>query len=141
MKVYSYWNPTQEFANLHNRLARCIPGEECSAESKWLPTTDVVENENDYQLVLELPGIEREAINVKLESNSLDISGERKRTELCENSQAYTNERVYGEFSRRFKLPKDVDSTGLTAEFKNGLLEISLPKKKEAQPRSIEIKG
>jgi HSP20 family protein len=85
--------------------------------------------------------MDRKDIDVKLESDFLEVSGERKRPGNTDSTQGYLNERAYGKFARRFRLPKDIDTTKLAAELKDGLLQITLPKKAEAQPRSIEIKG
>ncbi len=144
MKVFSIWNPAQELANIHNRMANCCnrnTSEETSQDQvAWKPVTDVLESESDYRLALELPGLDRKQIDVKLEGSTLEISGERKRPEKSGSWQGYPNERTYGKFARRFTLPKDVETTKLAAEFKDGLLQVTLPKKKEAQPQSIEIK-
>lgn len=145
MKVYSLWNPAQELATLHNRMANCYHGnldnEECPTQANWTPAADVFESETDYKLALELPGIDRKDIDVKLENHSLQVSGERKCPETEGSWQGNLKERAYGKFSRRFSLPKDVDNTQLAAEFKDGLLQVTLPKKKESQPRSIDIQG
>ncbi len=101
---------------------------------------DIIEKGDDLVIRAEVPGIERDAIEVKLEDNTLILSGERVRETEADDTRAYRRERVYGSFVRSFSLPKTVDATHISATYKNGVLEITIPKVEEAKPRKIDIK-
>jgi HSP20 family protein len=106
----------------------------------WTPAVDILEKGDDLVIRAEVPGIERDAIDVKLEDNTLILSGERVRETEEDDTQAFRRERTYGSFSRSFNLPETVDATRISATYKNGVLEIRLPKAAEAKPRRIDIK-
>jgi HSP20 family protein len=101
---------------------------------------DIFEQGDDLVIRAEVPGIERDAIEVKLADNTLTLSGERVRGTEADDTRAYRRERVYGSFVRSFSLPKTVDATRIAATYKNGVLEITIPKVEEAKPRKINIK-
>lgn len=106
----------------------------------WTPAVDVYEDENAFLIKLELPEVNREDVKVSLNENTLSISGERR----VENEQKRENyhrvERSYGQFYRSFTLPPNVDTADIKAEFKDGMLRLTLPKKEEAKPKQIEVK-
>ncbi|MGE4232508.1 MAG: Hsp20/alpha crystallin family protein [Bacteriovoracia bacterium] len=101
----------------------------------FYPTWDFDESENEYMLYLDLPGISKENISVECSENELVISGERKH----EEKRGKRSERYYGKFERRFILPTNVESEKLEADFKDGVLEICIPKTKQSKSRKIEI--
>ena len=105
----------------------------------WEPAVDIVEREDAIVLRAELPGVDRDAIEVRVENNTLILSGERKQTSVEETDTVYRKERVYGAFYRSFRLPKTVDAEKIDAGYKDGVLELKLPKIAAAQPRKIEI--
>ena len=106
----------------------------------WTPSVDVYEDEDSFLIKLELPEISREDVKVSLNDNTLSISGERR----VENEQKRENyhrvERSYGQFYRSFTLPPNVDTGAINAQFKDGMLRLTIPKKEEAKPRQIEVK-
>jgi HSP20 family protein len=106
------------------------------------PLADVREVENEIQVIIEMPGIRPEDLNVDIENNVLTISGE-KRQESREGDERGTwhlSERRYGHFSRSFVLPRDVDAEGIRAGFEHGVLSVSIPKSEKARRRRIEVR-
>ena len=105
----------------------------------WTPSVDVYEDEEAFLIKLELPEISRDDVKVSLNDNTLSISGERR----VENEQKRENyhrvERKYGQFYRSFTLPPNVDTGAISAQFKDGMLRLTIPKKEEAKPRQIEV--
>ena len=107
---------------------------------EWFPAVDIYENANqEIVLKAELPGIVREDIDVRVENNTLTLRGERKRDTEVKQEQFHRVERSYGSFSRSFSLPSRIDTDQVRAEFKDGVLAITLPVKAEAKPRQIEV--
>ncbi|MBN1561944.1 Hsp20/alpha crystallin family protein [candidate division KSB1 bacterium] len=105
----------------------------------WTPRVDVKETKDAYEVLADLPGMEKKDINISLHDNVLTVSGERKY-EKSEDKNSHFQERVYGNFSRSFRLPYQVDHKDVHAEYKNGVLKVVLQKSPEAKPREIEIK-
>ena len=115
------------------------PGQEVALKA-WTPAVDVYEDENSFLIKLELPEVNRDDVKVSLNDNTLSISGER-RVENEEKRENYHRvERTYGQFYRSFTLPPNVDATAINAQFKDGVLRLTLPKKEEAKPKQIEVK-
>ena len=106
----------------------------------WSPRTDIVETDKEHQLVIELPGLEKKDISIKVEDRMLMISGEVEHNEETEERRIRRRERFSGSFSRRFRLPAGIDAEKIGAEFKNGLLTVTLPKSEAAVGREIEVK-
>lgn len=105
------------------------------------PALNVWEEEGSFRVEAELPGLELEELEIYVNGdNQLTLKGERKEPELKEGTW-HRQERGFGCFSRNVQLPQDVDPDQVTAEFKHGVLTITLPKKAEVQPRRIEVKG
>lgn len=106
----------------------------------WMPEVDVRENEEAILVQVDLPGMTREEVAVKLENGVLSISGERSRQTTEGDSGSYhVAERRYGKFTRTFSLPDAVDAEKIRARFANGVLEVELPKVARARPRTVEI--
>lgn len=109
------------------------------ALSTWTPAVDIYEDEAAFIIKLELPEVNREDVKVNLHENTLSISGER-RLENEEKREGYHRvERSYGQFYRSFTLPPNVNVEGINAQFKDGMLRLSIPKKEEAKPKQIEV--
>jgi len=106
----------------------------------WSPRIDVKETKDAYEVLADLPGMEKKDINISLHDNVLTVSGERKYEEKSEDENRYFQERVHGNFSRSFRLPYQVDQKDVRAEYKDGVLKVVLLKSEEAKPREIEIK-
>ncbi|MEO8132190.1 MAG: Hsp20/alpha crystallin family protein [Bryobacteraceae bacterium] len=105
----------------------------------WSPSVDIIENENDLVLKADVPGIDAANIHISMENGTLTLKGERK-FENSENRQGYHRiERSYGTFARSFALPNTVDVEKVKADFKNGVLTVTLPKMEIAKPRSVKV--
>ena len=144
------WNPWMGLADMKAELERVLTeaarrGRAPSAMSEkayfWAPSADVLETADAYVITIELPGVEREDVAVEVKTRTLWVYGERPFAKLGEGEGVYHSlERSYGPFARRFALPKGVDRGGVAAVFRNGLLEITLPKESpEARRRRIPI--
>lgn len=110
------------------------------SETGWAPRADVHENDNAFVVQLDLPGVEKDNVKVKFEDDTLVVSGERKYESNVDEKNFHRVERIYGSFTRSISIPKEVDSEKISASFKNGVLEITLPKTEEVKPKEIEIK-
>ena len=106
----------------------------------WMPLCDIYETDKEMVLKVELPEVKKEDVDVVLENNVLMLKGERKFEENTERENYHRVERHYGEFMRSFTLPTFVDATGINAEFKEGVLTVTLPKHEEAKPKQISVK-
>jgi HSP20 family protein len=107
--------------------------------SKWHPAVDVLEAKDAYLIRAELPGMKREDINVEVKDGMLVLSGERKSEKPAEGVEYRHVERVAAKFWRSFSLPESAKQDGIEASYKDGVLEIRVPKAEEAKPRQIEI--
>ncbi|MGH9363545.1 MAG: Hsp20/alpha crystallin family protein [Thermoanaerobaculia bacterium] len=137
------WTPTpsltrEPFYRLFESLFNQDQGEDLGTRT-WAPPVDVAETDEAFIVKAELPGMNREDLDITLENNVLRISGERKfeRDEKKENYHRI--ERSYGAFSRAFALPSQVDSERVEASFKDGVLTVTVPKAAQARPRKIAV--
>jgi HSP20 family protein len=110
------------------------------ARGTWVPSVDIFENDQ-HELVIkaELPEVKREDIDLRIENNMLTLRGEKKAESDVKDEQYHRMERVYGAFSRSFALPPTVDAGKVAADYKNGVLEIRLPRREEAKPKQIQV--
>ena len=104
------------------------------------PAVDLFEDKNDIVVKVELPGMEKENVEVKLTDHMLTIKGEKKKAEEVKEENYYRSERSYGSFIRTLELPADVHADKVKASFKNGILEVRLPKTEEAKTKEIKVK-
>ena len=105
----------------------------------WNPAVEVFESEGELNFSIEVPGLDKEDLKIGVENDHLTISGE-KKVESEEGKQYFRRERLYGKFSRTFRLPDTVDTERIKANLTNGVLRISMPRKEEAKPKQIEVK-
>jgi HSP20 family protein len=138
-------DPFRELFDLQRSINRLFdenytrPSREEAALSAWTPAVDIFEDENSFVIKLELPEVNREDVKVNLHDNVLSIAGER-RLENEEKREGYHRvERAYGQFYRSFSLPPNVNAEAINAQFKEGVLRLSIPKKEEARPKQIEV--
>jgi HSP20 family protein len=108
-------------------------------KSKWYPAVDVLESKDSYLIRAELPGMKREDIKVEVKDGTLILSGERKSEKPAEGVEYRHVERVGAKFWRSFSLPETVKHDGIEASYKDGMLEIRVPRAEEARPRQIEV--
>ena len=107
--------------------------------SGWTPVLDVYEDKDNLFVKVELPGMKREEIEVSLHEGSLSISGERKSEQKYQDAEVYRAERFFGRFQRTVTLPTPVAADKVKAQYKDGILSITLPKTEEAKPKHIDI--
>ena len=111
--------------------------DESVVQSAWTPSADVREEDDGIAILVELPGIAKDEIDIALDSGVLTVSGERKLD--GERETYHRIERAYGKFSRSFRLPRDIDGSKVKASFSDGVLTLALPKAEDAKPRQIVI--
>lgn len=104
------------------------------------PAMDITENENQYVVVAEIPGVRKEDLKITFEQSVLTIQAERKPYELPDDAKILLNEMRVREFTRSLRVPVQIDVNSISAELQNGVLHVTLPKAQEARPRSIEVK-
>lgn len=141
------FDPFRELRTLNdemNRLFNVVPanierGE--FARGAWSPNVDIFEDQDRLIVEAELPGMNRDDFEVSVENNVLTLKGERRFEKKTEGDNYHRVERSYGSFTRQFTLPQTVTAEGANADFENGVLRISLPKREETKARKIEISG
>jgi HSP20 family protein len=137
------WNPWRDLSQLEQamnalyRNASTRP-EGQTASAAWQPAVDIFEDNEKILVLADLPGVEQKDLELNVDKNVLSLRGERKSA-LVEGDGHQRAERVQGPFARSFTLPATVDAEHIGAELKNGVLTLTLPKKREAQPRQIKV--
>jgi HSP20 family protein len=120
--------------NLQDELDRLF-----GTQAVWAPVLDVQEDKDNYIFRAELPGLKREDIEVSLQDDTLVISGERKVEKVEEGVEVHRQERYYGKFQRALTLPEPVAADKVKAEYKDGVLTVTLPKTEAAKPKKIDV--
>jgi HSP20 family protein len=142
------WNPFREMEEILDRVNRNMAGrprlqgdtsQESMALADWTPSVDISETDQEYRIKMEIPGVEKEDVDVSINQGVLMIHGERKSEKEEKGEKYHRVERAYGSFARSFTLPEDVDDDGINARFKGGMLHLSLKKSEKAKPRTIKI--
>ena len=121
----------------HDTFSRMLS--EPSSSRPWNPSVDIFETENELVLHADLPGVKMEEIDIQMENGNLAIKGERKFEQNQEHKGFHRIERSYGSFVRYFSLPDTVDTEHVRAEYANGVLTVTLPKKELAKPKTIKV--
>jgi len=142
---YSPWTQNHRFQDEMKQVFDRFFGEDEGDQSnvvtsQWTPRVDIKEEDKRFVILADIPGVDPNDIEVHMDSGILSIKGERRTEAKDQNGKLTRIERSYGAFYRRFALPDTADAEGISAHGKNGVLEISIPKKPEAAPRRIEIK-
>jgi HSP20 family protein len=142
------WNPFRELEDVQTRLNRLF-GETPMRDAgggdnvffaDWAPPVDIEENDKEYLIKAELPEVAKENVKVEMLDGVLTIEGERKQEKEEKGKKFHKVERSYGRFVRQFALPKEVEAAKIQAEFKEGMLNVHLPKTATAKPKAIEVK-
>lgn len=135
------WEP---FASLHSQFSDLF--EESfgrpwgnPALTKWYPAVDILESNESYLIRAELPGMNKEDFNLEVKDGMLTLTGERKAVKPADGLKYRRTERVDGKFARSFSLPETVKQEGIQATYRDGILEIHVPKAEKAKPRQIEV--
>jgi HSP20 family protein len=144
------WKPNSEAAAISQQMERMFDemlgrglrrgGEESSLRGAWMPAVNILEKEDVIEISADLPGLKAEDVEVTVEEGILSIRGERKLEESSEGDTYHRVERQYGFFERTFSVPRSVDPEKISANFKNGEMTLTLPKREESKPRSIKVK-
>ncbi|WDT77345.1 MAG: Hsp20/alpha crystallin family protein [Candidatus Manganitrophus sp.] len=140
------WEPLKDFVTLQDRMNQFLSDtlnnydtENGRLVQDWVPAVDVYEDAEAIQLKAELPGMEMKEIEVRIENNALEIRGEKKIEQTEKKENYHRIERVFGRFSRSFRLPNTVAQDKIKAKYDRGILTITLPKREETKPRSITV--
>ena len=144
------WEPFRDLVGLQERMNRLFhdsyrgasreTGEDDWAlGGSWAPAVDIFEHEGNIVLKAELPGVDSKDVDILVENNVLTLRGERKFDNEVKRESYHRVERSYGAFSRSFTLPTVVDTDKIKAEFNEGVLRVTLPKREEAKPKQISI--
>ena len=137
----STWPTLNRLTDLRDEIDRFFesPLSRTSEILGWTPAFDVYEDKDNFVVKAELPGMKKEDISVSLQDGNLIISGERKSETKKEGTEIYRAERFFGKFQRSVSLPAAVAPGKVTAEYKEGVLSVTLPKAEEAKPKQIEV--
>jgi len=142
------YDPFRDLKSLQDEVNRLFStnfsrsyGDEGIARGAWTPNVDIFENKDEIVLEAELPGMNREDFELTIENNVLTLRGERRFEKRDEADNYHRVERAYGAFTRSFTLPQTVSAENAAAEYKNGVLRVTLRKREEVKARRIEVKG
>ncbi|MEK7726030.1 MAG: Hsp20/alpha crystallin family protein [Nitrospirota bacterium] len=147
MTALMRWDPFRELEEMSDRLNRMVArpatktnGKEALTVADWMPTVDISETAGEYVIQAELPEVKKDDVKVTLEEGVLTIQGQRRQEKDEKTTKYHRIERSYGTFIRSFSLPDQVNESGVKAEFKDGVLNLHIPKSEKAKPRAIEVK-
>jgi HSP20 family protein len=143
MTYMTRYNPLNDFRTLQARLLEPFFGrfhfvDDTLQNATWAPPVDVAEEHDRILVKVEVPGMEEKDLKVTFEDGLLTVTGERQ-FERKDERNYHRIERAYGSFTRTFSLPRSVDAAAIVANYRNGVLEIEIPKKEEAKPKQIAI--
>lgn len=146
MDFITGWEPRRELGRLTNEMERLFgdimgrrTGQEPVATAAWAPPVDIRETKEMLEVTVELPGIDPDNVEVTVDNGVLNIRGERAVEKGAEDTVYHRVERAYGTFERRFALPRSVDPERIQANYRHGLLVLTVPKRDEAKPRSVKV--
>ena len=143
------WSPWKELEDMEKRLSTIFgrspmgtDGEKKEAISvtEWSPLVDISEDDKEYLVKAEIPEMKKEDIKINVHDDVLTVSGERQYEKEEKGKKYYRVERAYGSFMRSFALPENADGSKISAEYKDGVLKIHLPKSEQAKKKAIEVK-
>lgn len=141
------WSPFQELEEISTRLnrifgrvpARTEADNEMLSVADWMPSVDISETDTTYLIKGEIPGVKKEDVKVTVQNGLLTIQGERKLEKEEKDKKYHRIECSYGSFMRSFRIPEDADENRVKAEFKDGMLNVSLPKIEKAKSKAINV--
>ena len=141
------FDPLREFEGLSGRLGRLFDGSLASklpgdnaVFSDWIPAMDIEETDGEYLLKTDLPAMKREEVKVGITDGVLTVEGERQQEKEEKGKKFHKIERSFGRFVRRVAVPTDVEQQKVSAEFRDGVLSVHMPKSASAKPRSVDVK-
>ena len=136
------WDPFENLAGIRDEMNRLFDSSlrrRVFFDGAFAQAVDIVEDKDNLLVTVDLPGLTKDDVHVSIQDNTLTIRGERKSESEKKESNFYHRERVYGSFSRTIELPTTVDSTKVAANFRDGVLHVTLPKAEEAKPKEIKV--
>ncbi len=139
------WRPMSDLVSIQDEINRAFDevwrgGRPAGAAPRgWYPAVDLKENESEFKLVAELPGLKRDDVRISLTDNVITLRGEKRAERESDNDNWHQIERSYGTFERSFQLGCPVDTDKIKARFEDGVLTVVLPKSEESRPREIDI--
>ena len=133
------WHPSSLDREIDS-LLNSVWGNSKTGGSSYNPRADIEEHEDRFELQADLPGVKKDEVSVTVENGALAIKGERKRSSDQETNATRRSERVYGAFSRSFRLGEQIVADEITANYRDGVLTVGVPKVEVARPRSIKVK-
>jgi|TARA_B100000809_G_scaffold263097_1_gene315555 HSP20 family protein len=135
-----YVEPFRNLFNLEDDIERLFgPSRGDVARVAWNPALDLQEEKDTYVVKAELPGLEKDHVSITMDADVLTLKGEKKQDKAAEDNNVYRNERYYGAFQRSIRFASEVKADKITAEFKNGVLTITLPKSEAVKPKEIPV--
>jgi HSP20 family protein len=147
MTTLAKWNPFRELETMQNRFNMLFgrplwrtDEKEALGTTDWAPLADITEDEKEYLIKAEVPEVKKEDVKVTVENGTLHITGERKFEKEEKGKKYHRIERAYGVFERAFVLPEDATGDRVTADYKEGVLKVHIPKNEKATPRAVEVK-
>lgn len=143
----SIWSPFYDLENIQNEMNKLfnfslskLPERKNNlGEAFGLPELDVIDSKDNIIVKADIPGLNKEDLDVNIEENTLIIKGEKKQEREVKENDCIRSERFYGRFNRAISLPVEVDASKVNASYKNGVLELTLPKKEGAKLKSIRV--
>ena len=144
MRTLSRFEPFRGASSLQDQINRLFndvferPGDESNLTS-WAPAVDIFETEHELVVKVDLPDIDPKDLDIRVENNILSIRGERKFEKKVSEDKYLRVERAYGSFSRSFSLANTVNSEAIQADYQNGVLTLTVPKREEAKPKQIKV--
>jgi HSP20 family protein len=147
MAIVRWWDPMRDLTSIQEKMnqifedtfSRTRGREETFGKGLWTPAVDIYESDEAVVVKAELPGLDREKIGVDVKDGILTLHGERKFEKDVKEENYHRIERSYGTFHRSFSLPSSVEQDRISARFKDGVLEVTLPKKEKAKPKQIKV--
>jgi len=146
------WEPFRDLVSLQDRMNRLFDesyrsrsgagtgqDDEWALGGSWAPSVDIYEHEGNIVLKAEVPGVDPKDVDVRIENNTLTLRGQRQLDSEIKRDSYHRVERSYGAFTRSFTLPNVVDQEKIKAEYRDGVLKLTLPKREEAKPKQISI--
>ena len=138
------WEPFREIAQMQSEVGRLFEGlfdGRGRGSQPWVPALDVWETDNEVVYAFDLPGLTEDEISIEVADDTLTVTGERRRENEEQGDRFFRYERRYGSFSRAVGLPAGVDDSKIAASYKDGVLEVRVPKPEEAKPRRIQLRS
>jgi HSP20 family protein len=147
MTTLAKWNPFRDLETIHNRITTLLrrplwrtTDDDFFWNNEWAPLADITEDEKEYLIKAELPEVKKEEVKVTVENGTLRITGERKFEKEEEGKKYHRVERAYGAFERTFLLPEDARGDKVTADYKDGVLKVHVPKNEKVTPKAVDVK-